>query len=116
RAGALAVEVEVADMKLPARAFELFLVSTVDGASQTKLRVVSNLQRVVIILRFDNCQHRTKYFFLFDRRARLYISNHGRLNEETLLAIRAAAAHNSPAFALALLDVRVNRLECFLVD
>src|ERR1044072_5215862 len=110
RAGTLAVEIKIADVKFPARAFELFLVHTVDRASQSELGIIRNLQRVVIILRFDDRQHRTKYFFLFDRRARLHIGNHGWLNEEPLFAVGTAAAYHSAAFALALFDVGVNRL------
>src|SRR5882672_6262193 len=103
RSGALPVEIKVPHMKFPSGSLELFLIGAVHSASQTILSVVSNLQGVVIILRLYHRQHRSKYFFLFDGRARLHVSNNGRLDEEALLTIRTTAAQDSAALALALL-------------
>src|SRR6185369_1984186 len=50
RAGALAIQIQVADMKLFARAMQLCFVAAVDSPSQTELRVVCNLECVVVIL------------------------------------------------------------------
>ena len=70
RAGALAIQVQIADMKFVARAIQFRFVARVDRASQAELRVVGDAQSVVVIIRFDDRQHRTKYFFLLDRRSR----------------------------------------------
>ena len=45
------------------------------------------LQRVVVVLRFDDCQHWSKDLFLLDRRAGLHVRDHGRFDEEALLAV-----------------------------
>src|SRR5690242_20095284 len=48
RAGTLAIQIQVPHMKLSARAIELRLVVTVNSARQAKLRIVRDLQSIVI--------------------------------------------------------------------
>ena len=50
RAGALAVDVEIADEELFVRAADLLLVVREDGAGQSELRVVRDAQRVIEVL------------------------------------------------------------------
>src|SRR5947209_588454 len=88
RARAFAIEVEIANMKFTPRAFELLRVVCIDSAGQTELRIVGNPERVVKILRANDCQHRPEDFFLLNGRARFDICNHCRLDEESLLAVR----------------------------
>jgi len=49
--GAFAIEIEIADMKLSSRLGQLFLVGAVDRSSQTKLRIIRNPQRIVVVIR-----------------------------------------------------------------
>src|SRR5204863_5524040 len=58
RTGALAIEIEIADEKLFARAVELLLVVGEDRTGESELRVVGDAQCVVEVLRLDDCQHR----------------------------------------------------------
>src|SRR5215213_10955158 len=104
-AGALTIQIKIPDMKLSARAIELRFVLAVNSARQPKLRVVRDLQRVVVVLCLDNCEHRPKDFFLLYRRTRLHVRNHSRLDEEALLAVRAAANQNAPTFTLSFFNV-----------
>src|ERR1043166_862645 len=87
RARALAIEVQIADVKLPACALELRFIAAVNRARQAKLRVVRDLQRVVVILRFDYREHWSKDLLLLDRRTRFHVCNHGRFDEKSLLAV-----------------------------
>src|SRR6185369_11392239 len=116
RAGALTIQIQVPDMKLFARAIQLRFVSAVNRACQTKLRVVRDLERVVVVLGLDDREHWSKDLFLLDRRARLDVRDDSRLDEEALLAIGTAADQNAPAFALPFFNVSVDRLERLLVD
>src|SRR5215213_11594840 len=111
RAGTLTVQIQIPDVKLSARAIQLCFVTTVNGARQTKLRVVRDLERVVVALSLDDREHWSKDLLLLDRRARLHVCDHGRLNEEPLLAIGTATNQNAPAFTLSFFNVRVDRLE-----
>src|SRR6185369_13118367 len=97
RAGALTIQIQVPDMKLSARAIQLRFVITVNRARQTKLRVVRDLERVVVVLGLDDREHWSKDLFLLDRRTRLHVCDHGRLDEEALLAIGTATNQNAPA-------------------
>src|SRR6266849_1300974 len=105
RAGAFAIEIKIADMKLALRSLEFVLVRAIDRASETKLRVVRNPQSVVITIRFDYRQHWTKDFFLLDGCARLHIGNYGGLNEKALFSVRAAAAQYAASFGFSLFNV-----------
>src|SRR6185369_5031395 len=116
RAGALTIQIQIPDVKLFARAIQLRFVSAVNRARQTKLRVVRDLERVVVVLSLDDREHWSKDLLLLDRRARLHISDYSRLNEEALLAIGTAADQNAPTFTLPFFNVRVDRLERLLVD
>src|SRR5690349_12882217 len=115
-AGALAIQIQVPDMKLSARAIEFGFVVTVNSASQTKLRIVRDLQRIVVIVCFDHGEHGSKYLFLLDRRTRLDVSDHSRLDEKSLLTIGTAADQYASTFTLPFFDVRVDRLERLIVN
>src|ERR1043165_6950240 len=116
RACALAVEVEVADVELAARALQLLAVVRVDRAGQAVLRVVGDAERVVEVVRADAGEDGAEDFFLLDAVAGLHVGDDGRLDEEALLAVAAASRHDAPAVRFALLDVVVDGLEGFLVD
>src|SRR3954449_258153 len=72
RARALTIQIQVPDMKLSTRALEFRLVIAVNRARQTKLRIVRDLERVVVILRLDHGEHWPEDLFLLDRRAGLH--------------------------------------------
>src|SRR6266498_2723472 len=57
RSSALPIQIKVADMKLSPRSLQLFFVRTINSSSQPELRVVGNLQCVVIVLSLNHCQH-----------------------------------------------------------
>src|SRR3954470_17527640 len=116
RARTLAIQIQIPDVKLLARAMKLRLVRTVYSASETILRVIRNLQSVVVVVSLDHSQHGAEDLFLLDRRAGFHIRDHGRLDKESLLAARPAASQHPPAFTLSFFDVRVDRLERLLVD
>src|SRR6185503_15922069 len=75
RAGALAIQIKIPDVKLAARAIQFRFVLTVNSASQTKLRVVRDLQSVVVILSLDHGEYWSKDLFLFDRRTWLHVGD-----------------------------------------
>src|SRR5689334_515238 len=102
RAGALPIQIKIPDVKLLARALQLRFVSAVNGARQTKLRVVRDLQRIVIILRLDHGEHWAKNLFLLDRVAWLHVGDYSRFDEEPLFAVRSAAGNYTSAFTLSL--------------
>src|SRR5436305_7334161 len=81
RARALAVEVEVADVELAARALQLLAVVRVDGSGQAVLRAVGNPQRLVEVARADAGQDGAEDFLLLDAVARLHVGEDGRLDE-----------------------------------
>src|SRR5438034_7128116 len=102
RAGAFAIQVQIADMKLTPGLLQLFFVGAVDGSSQTELGVIGDPQSIVVILRLDYGQHRSKNFFLLDSPARLHIGDDRRLDKEALFAIGSAASDDAPTLGLAL--------------
>ena len=97
RARAFTIEIQIADMKFTTSAFQLRLVVCVDGSGQTILRIVGDSQGVVEIICANDGQHRPEDFLLLDGRARFDIGNHGRFDEETLLAVRASAREDARA-------------------
>src|SRR6185369_8156187 len=100
RARAFAVQIQIADMKLFARAMQFCFVAAIDSTSKTKLRVVRDLECIVVILCLDHGEHWTKDLFLLDRRTWLDVCNHCRFDEEALLAIRTTAGHDASTFTL----------------
>src|SRR5262245_21843954 len=100
RARTLAIQIQIADMKLFTRAMQLCFVATVDGSGETKLRVVRDLECVVVVLCLDHCQHWTKDFFLLDRRTCFHVRYHSRLNKESLFAIRTTTRNHTSTFTL----------------
>src|SRR5437763_3050393 len=115
RARALAVEVEVADVELAARALQLLAVVRVDRARQSVLRVVGDPKRVVEVIRTDAGEDGAKNLLLLDAVAGFYVGDDCRLDEEALLAVASAARDDATAVGLALLDVVVDGLESLLV-
>src|SRR6266850_3546012 len=103
-------------MKLRACFIELRFITTINGASQSELRVVSDLQGVFVVLRFDDGQHRTKDFFLLNCRAGLNVGDNSGLNKETLFAVGTTAYQHSAAFTFSFFNVAIDRLESLLVD
>src|SRR5947207_15918762 len=108
RAGALAIQVKVADVEFIAGPIELGFIGRINRAGKSELRIVRDAESVVIIVRLDDGQHRSKDFFLLNRVARLNIRNHGGLDKETLFAVSTAARDDATAFGLALFDVAVD--------
>src|SRR4030095_1739747 len=101
---ALAIQIQIADVKLIARPVQFLFIRTVDCACQSKLSIVRDFQSIVIIVCFYNREHRTEYFFLFDRGSRLYVGNYRRLDEVALLAVWASTPQHAAGFTLSLLQ------------
>src|SRR5215213_811375 len=108
RAGALPVQIEIADMKLSARAMELCFISAVNRTRQTKLRIVRDFQCIVVVLCLDHREHWSKNLFLLDRRTWLHVRDYSRLDKEPLLAIGTAANQNPATFTLSFFDVGID--------
>src|ERR671933_1548511 len=116
RARALAVEVEVADVELAARALQLLAVVRVDRAGQAVLRVVGDPDGLVEVARADAGEDGAENLLLLDAVAGLHVGDDGRLDEVPLLAVAAAARDEAAAVLLPPLDVLVDGLESLLVD
>src|SRR6185437_4160319 len=116
--GALAVDVEVADVELTDGAVQFVLGTGVDGAGEAEFSVVGNMQGMVEIVRFDDGQHRPENLFLLDAGAGLDIGNDGGLNEPAVagIAVTLAAGQQPSALFLADLDVFENGLHGTFVD
>src|ERR1043166_3095830 len=115
RAGALAVQIQIADEELLTGALELLLVVGEDGAGEAELRVVRDPQRVFEVLRFADREHRTEDLFLRDRRLRVDVGDDGRLDEVALLVAHVAAGDET-SLTLAALDVLLDLLHRLLAD
>jgi hypothetical protein len=104
-AGALAIDVEVADEEFGGGAFRIFrLIVGVDRAGQPVLGVVGQFQRMIEVRALRHRQHRAEDLFLENARLRIDVGNHGRL-DEIAVAFRRPAARDQPAFFLAGLDI-----------
>src|SRR5262249_13837359 len=102
--------VEVADEELVARPLQLGRVLRVHGAGEPELGVVRDTQRVVVVLRADDRQHRAEDLLLRDLRRGRHVVEHGGLHEPAGLAGHAAAAQQQLALPLAGLDVAQDAL------
>src|ERR1700751_3920143 len=80
RAGALAIEVEVADVEGTSSVLELAAGVGIDRAGETVLRVVGDLKRFFVMLHANHREHRPENLFLRDASVRRNICDHGRLN------------------------------------
>src|SRR5690242_278809 len=92
RSRALAIEVEIAHVELTPRPFQLLARSGVHRARKPEFRVVGNLQRVIVVARFNHRQNRPEDFFLGDSCRRSYISNYGWLNVIAVARLFGSAA------------------------
>ena len=66
RSRALAVDVEVAHVKIAHRAVDLVARLGVDGAGESELGVVGDFEGVVKALSFNHDEHRTEDFLLLE--------------------------------------------------
>ena len=105
RAGALAVDVEVADEELALGPFDLLGIPGVDRSGQSVLGAVGDPQRLVVALGRDDREHRAEDLLLGDGGVGPHVGDHGGLDEVTLLAGHRAAAGDQAPFLLAGLDV-----------
>src|SRR6266576_3883497 len=115
-AGALAIEIEIPHMKLALRSCKFLFISAIDCLSQTKLSIIRNPQRIVVILSLDDRQHWSKDLLLFNSRARPHVGNYRGFDKETLLAVGTAASQQATTLRFALFDVTVDCLESLLVN
>src|SRR5579864_7000024 len=95
RAGALAVDVEIADVEFMDGSVDLVAGTGVDGASESELGVVGDLKRVVETAGLDHGEHGSKDFFLLKLRLGLNIGNHGGLNKVALAGSAFAAGNEA---------------------
>lgn len=101
-AGDLAVEVEVADVEIPADLCQMVPIVREDTAGQPILGVVGNSQGLVKVLSLDNCQ--PEDFLLGDHCIGGDVCNDSGLNEVASFGARAAPHQQAP-FLLADFDV-----------
>src|SRR3954451_24733754 len=92
RSGALAIDVQVADVELADGALELVARTGVDSAREPELGVVGNFERVVEAAGLDHRQHRTEYFFLLKLGLRRNIRENRGLDEVTFPGFGGAFA------------------------
>src|SRR5277367_4894333 len=116
-AGALAVDVEVADVEFADGTIDLVLRTGVDRAGQAELGVVCNLECVIEVLRLDYGQYRAKDFFLLKLRLGFDVGNDRGLDEIAFASIlgQTTAGDQAPVF-LAVLDIFEDRLHGAFVD
>src|ERR1044071_4027097 len=91
-AGALAIDVQVADVKLLHAALEFLLVPAIDGARQTELGVVGNPQRMIEAVRLDDRQDGPEDLFLLQLGLLRNVRKDSGLDEEAIAAFDALAA------------------------
>ena len=108
RARAFAIEIEIANVEFMARAIKLCLITRINRAGQSKLSIVRDAQRIVVIIGFNHSEHWSKNFFLLDCRTGFRVRDNSRFNEVALFAIRTSASDHSAAFGFALFNVIVN--------
>ena len=75
RAGAFAIQIEIANVEGFLRFFEFRGIFRVDAAGQSELGVVGDFEGVVEVPRFDHRQHRAENFFLGDARLGIDVSD-----------------------------------------
>ena len=110
RAGALAIQIKIADVELSAGLLEPRALAAEHRPSQPVLSVVSNVERRVKVSRAKRREHGTEDFFLRYARHRINFANHGRLDEPSALPlIQRVAASQQFALSLSDLDVVQNR-------
>ena len=80
RAGALAVEIQVADVELHEGSVELSGGVGVKGSGQTVLGVIGNRERIIEVPRFDYGKYRAKDLFLGNAGRWCNIGKYGGLN------------------------------------
>src|SRR5579872_2830092 len=113
--GALPVEVEIAHLELAARPLQLLARGRIDGAGETKLSVVGDLQGVLKITGLYNRKHRSEDFLLCDPGRRRNIGKHRRLYVVASSAFgNWSSSGNQSTFLLTDLDVAQHFFELFL--
>src|SRR5580658_3172887 len=117
RSGALAVQIEIADVELAHGAIEFLARTGIDGAGQSELGVVGDFKGLIEVARLDHHQHRAENLFLLERRLRRNVGNHGRLNEIAFarLSVTRAACDQASIF-FADLDVAQDVIHRTFVD
>src|SRR5437764_10436514 len=95
--GAFAVDVEIADVELAHRHFNLVARSGINRTGQAELGIVCDIERLLKVARFNHRKHRTENFFLLELRFRLNICDYGWLDEITFTRISGAiSTSNQP--------------------
>ena len=95
RPGALAVQIEIADVKLLGGFFQLVTVLGVHGAGETVLGIVRDLERFIEVFGLDHGKHGTEDLLLGDFSRGGNIRDHGRFDEITIAGNLTAAAHQA---------------------
>lgn len=104
RAGAFAIDVEVADKELVAGALNVFRVGGVDSAGEAVFTVVGQLEGVLEVAGFGDTKDRAKDLFLEYSIVVLDVGNDGGLYEMAI-TLGFSAASDQATFLLAGLDV-----------
>src|SRR5688572_3053332 len=112
----LPVQIQIAYVEVLTRALETIFILRVHSAGQTVLGVVRNTQRILVVARLDEGEHRTESLFLRDLRIGFYIGDDGGRYEITLIAILRSAAEHEATFLRTDVDVLIDLVERLLVD
>src|SRR6059058_6069079 len=91
RAGTLPIEVEISYEEFILRTTDLLGIVCEDCAGQSKLGVIRNPQCVIKILRLDDSENGPEDLLLRDRRVRIDVSDHRRLDEVAILRMHFSA-------------------------
>src|SRR5581483_2340777 len=106
---ALAVDVQIADVEFLDRAINLVARTGVDGAGQSELGIVGDLERMIEAASLDHREHRSEDFFLLKLRLCRDVGDNRRL-DEVALSRKSLAAGDEASIFLPLLDVAEYRL------
>src|SRR5689334_17397634 len=85
---AFAIEIQIADVEILSRLFQMTAIVGIERPGQSKLRIVGNFQSVGEIFGPKGCQHWPEYLFLRDSRHRVNIAYDCRLYEPAILQAR----------------------------
>jgi hypothetical protein len=115
--GALAVDVEIADVKVAGGTVDFVARFGIDGAGQAELSVVGDFESVIEPAGFDDGQHWAENFFLLELRFRGDVGEDGGLDVIPFSSFwDATAASEQAAVFLTLLDIAEDGLQRAFVD
>src|SRR5215469_3022712 len=117
RTGALAVDVQVADVEVADGTLDLVARTGVNSARESELGVVCDIESLIKAMSFNHGEYRPENLFLLEFRLWSDIGDHGGPDEITFTGFGGPlAAGNEASIFLALLDVSQDSLHRAFVD